>query len=180
MKLFHKGCQGAPRLGRYHLTASVQEQKKGKRDQKEKRDKRKLQHRDGGRIFWRSLSKYARDTRGGHSAQGFVSSPQSPAVSESLGALPVEMLENVTLITCPGTPLLQRKAATEEPWKAAAKGKPNLLPKSGRQLWGEGPDPKSNEFLLAYGCTWLFLYPQGSVFRSIQCPVQHSLGPLVT
>lgn len=76
-----------PRLGRYHLTASVQERKKEKKDQKEKRNKRKLQHTDGGRIFWRSLSKYAWNTRVGHSAQGFVSSPQSPAVSVSLGAL---------------------------------------------------------------------------------------------
>lgn len=39
MELFHKECQGALRLGRYHLTASVQERKERQKKKKKKRQK---------------------------------------------------------------------------------------------------------------------------------------------
>lgn len=129
MKLFHKGCQGAPRLGRYHLTASVHERKKGKKDQKEKRDKRKLQHTDGGRIFWRSLSKYAWDTRVGHSAQGFVSSPQSPSVSESWGSLNRNVgkcpIDNV-----PRDPSVTEKGSDRRALESSSKKQTQLTPQT--------------------------------------------------
>lgn len=39
MKLFHKECQGALGLGRYQLTASVQERKTKRKNKEEKRTK---------------------------------------------------------------------------------------------------------------------------------------------